>query len=52
MPPFDGKFDFAALFSLMKGTGYSGDCVIELYRSGFERIDQLTDSMHMLERLY
>lgn len=51
MPPFDGKFDFAALFSLMKGTGYSGDCVIELYRSGFERIDQLTDSMRRLEKL-
>ena len=52
IPPFDGKFDFAALFSLMKETGYSGDCVIELYRSGFERADQLADSMHMLERLY
>ena len=51
MPPFDGKFDFAALFSLMKENKYSGDCVIELYRSGFERIDQLTDSMHMLEKL-
>lgn len=36
----------------MKENKYSGDCVIELYRSGFERIDQLTDSMHMLERLY
>ena len=51
MTPFDGKFDFAALFSLMKETGYSGDCVIELYRSGFERIDQLTDSMRRLEKL-
>ncbi len=51
IPPFDGKFDFAALFSLMKETGYSGDCVIELYRSGFERIDQLTDSMRRLEKL-
>lgn len=51
IPPFDGNFDFAALFSLMKENKYSGDCVIELYRSGFERIDQLTDSMYMLKRL-
>lgn len=35
----------------MKENKYSGDCVIELYRSGFERIDQLTDSMYMLKRL-
>lgn len=35
----------------MKENKYSGDCVIELYRSGFERIDQLTDSMRRLEKL-
>lgn len=51
IPPFDGTFDFAALFSLLKNSGYSGDCVIELYRSGFERTEQLTDSMRRLEKL-
>lgn len=51
LPPFDGNFDFAALFSLMRESGYSGDAVIELYRSGFEKSAQLTEAMERLQRL-
>lgn len=51
LPPFDGNFDFVALFSMMKESGYSGDAVIELYRSGFEKTEQLTKAMHELQRL-
>ncbi len=51
LPPFDGTFDFAALFSLMRESGYYGDAVIELYRSGFEKNEQLTKAMHELQRL-
>lgn len=49
--PFDGIFDFAALFALMRENGYSGDSVIELYRSGFEKGEQLTQAMLKLQRL-
>lgn len=51
IPPFEGEFDFRKLFGLMRSSGYGGDCVIELYRSGFETPKQLSRSLAKLETL-
>ena len=44
LPPLSGCFDFAALFSIMRGFDYGGNYIVELYRTGFEGEKELMDS--------
>lgn len=44
IPPLDGGFDFSELFSVMRGFGYDGNYIIELYRCGFNCEYELMES--------
>lgn len=52
MPPGDGRFNFAELFSAMRAQGYTGDYIIELYRHNFSDESQLTDALLLMEKLH
>lgn len=50
--PLTGAFDFAKLFSHLQNVGYEGAYVIELYRSAFSNIEELSESMHKLNDIF
>lgn len=49
--PGKGKTDYAAFFEKLGQCKYTGDSVIELYRTGFEVPDQLAESVKFLNDL-
>lgn len=49
IPPGEGDFDFKKFFETMRGKGYNGDYVIELYRSGFKDVNQLAKSFESIK---
>ncbi len=49
IPPGTGIFDFKRFFDTLKANNYSEDCVIELYRSGFKDINELTKSLNYIK---
>ena len=51
LPPLEGSFDFARLFSRMSEAGYKGKYLIELYSDGYTDKKQLKDSAERLERI-
>lgn len=51
LPPGKGDFDFPPLLQQLKGTGFAGDFVIELYRDGFDTLQDLLDGMAFLNSL-
>ncbi|MDL2324081.1 sugar phosphate isomerase/epimerase [Ruminococcaceae bacterium OttesenSCG-928-A16] len=51
LPPGRGNFNFVPLIQQLKSTGYTGDFVIELYRDGFDTLQDLLDAMAFLNTL-
>lgn len=51
-PPGTGRFDFDTLFAELQRGGFGGDMVVELYRNGFETVDQLETSRQWIERRF
>jgi sugar phosphate isomerase/epimerase len=51
LPPGEGKFDFARLFTAMKALGYQGDYIIELYRQSFKSDSQISDAKRHMEQI-
>ena len=50
--PFSGgNFDFKAFFDMMKGFGFGGDYILELYENGYENDSQLTAALTELKKL-
>lgn len=49
LPPGEGAFDFAALFRLLRQSGYPGSILIELYAGNFQDDAQLLRSKSLLE---
>lgn len=51
--PFSGgSFDFKRFFSAMKGFGYKGKYILELYENGYENDSQLAYAVKELEKLF
>jgi len=51
LPPGNGDFDFARLFTILKNRGYTGDAVIELYRENYGEYEELKKSAAYLEEI-
>ncbi|MDR0314425.1 MAG: sugar phosphate isomerase/epimerase [Oscillospiraceae bacterium] len=51
IPPGEGVFDFKGLCDIMSGHGYSGNYIIELYRSNFKNDNQLTGAYEYLKNI-
>lgn len=51
VPCAGGEFDFARFFDMMKGLGYSGDYIIELYENGYDSDIQLKNAIDELKKL-
>jgi len=51
LPPGTGNFKFKKLFDVMKSADYKGDYVIELYRSNYDKPDELTKALGYLQNL-
>lgn len=51
LPPGTGKFAFKKLFDIMKSVNYSGDYVIELYRSNYGEPEELIKALRYLQNL-
>ncbi len=49
--PGKGNFDFKELIVQLRRLGYSGDLIIELYRDGFETLEDLTNARQYIEQL-
>ena len=45
------NFDFKAFSDMMKGFGFSGDYILELYENGYENDSQLTTALTELKKL-
>ena len=43
-PPFSGSFDFDRFFRTMRGIGYSGAYIVELYRHSFREEREIVES--------
>lgn len=51
LPPGDGDFDIPAFLEKLRGQGFDGDLIIELYRDGFENLPDLLRGMEYLNGL-
>lgn len=51
LPPGEGVFDFPAFFRELKGIGYSGACIIELYRDSYTDEAQIVYAYDFLKNL-
>lgn len=51
LPPASGIFDFKKLFDIMNSANYTGDYVIELYRSNFSEPAELIKSLSYVQNL-
>ncbi len=49
--PGKGFFDFKKLFNEMERAGFNGKYIVELYRSGFGNISELTDALDYMRNL-
>ena len=52
IPPTTGNFDFKSLFDIMNKHKYSGNYIIELYRSGFKDEAELENSYKKVTKIY
>lgn len=48
-PSRNGMFNFGELFTQLKGVGYKGKYIIELYSDGFDTIEDIIQSAHYLQ---
>ena len=51
LPPGSGSFDFEALFHILRDGGFSGDGVVELYRSCFDEVSAVCTSAEKLAQI-
>lgn len=51
IPLGKGDFDFKKLLEVMNSAGYSGDYIIELYRAGFEKSEDLIMALNYIQNL-
>ncbi len=49
--PGQGSFNFLPLLTHLQNTGYSGDLITEVYRSGFDHTEELLQSQQYISRL-
>ncbi len=49
--PGKGVFNFERLFRLLKGVGFDGDMIIEVYKDDFSKDEELTESINYLKNL-
>lgn len=47
--PLNGGFDFGALFSQFKLSGYNGDFIIEVYQNAYNDYNELIESYNLLK---
>lgn len=52
IPVGKGGFDFEKFTQILKNIGYKGNIILELYRSGFGRIDDLKESVEYMESFF
>lgn len=52
VPVGRGRFDFPMFSQKLKKLAYDGDIVLELYRNGFDRLDELKDSVEFMESFF
>lgn len=45
LPTSNGKFDFDQLFKILSYNGFTGNCLIEVYKDNFNTMDDLTSSL-------
>ena len=50
LPPGEGCFDFKGLFSSLNNAGYTGDYMVELYRSSYTKYVQIDNSLIYLKK--
>lgn len=51
LPPGEGNFNFAKLFSILQENNYNGNAVIELYSQNYKSEEQIGKSLHFLVNL-
>lgn len=49
--PGKGKTDYKRIFDILKSNNYSGDFIIEVYRSNFAKLNELIDSYQYVQKL-
>lgn len=49
--PGSGSFDFEKMFAQLKSVGFSGACIVELYRACYHEVEDLVSACKMLEKL-
>ncbi len=52
IPVGQGSFDFKKFSQVLKESHYSGNIVLELYRSGFKNIDELCRSVEHMKKFF
>lgn len=51
IPPLEGRFNFPEFFDKLKGIGYDGKFIIELYDFSYEKDVQIYDSLRKINKL-
>lgn len=51
LPPFEGDNDFKKVVESLKGKGYKGKYIIELYRKNFEKPQQIVDAAVKFDKI-
>ena len=49
--PGKGIFDFEQLFRRLKGVGFNGDMLIEVYKNDYKEISEISQSLDYLREL-
>lgn len=52
IPVGEGSFDFGKFAQTLKDSGYKGNIILELYRSGFEKTEELCRSVEYMEKFF
>ena len=51
LPPFSGLFDFAEFFQTMRGIGYSGAYIVEIYEHSYREEREIVESYQKVQDL-
>ncbi|MBQ0110988.1 MAG: sugar phosphate isomerase/epimerase [Oscillospiraceae bacterium] len=49
--PFNGGFDFAGLFTLLKSVGYDGNYIIEVYKNAYTQKEEIITAYNKLNKI-
>ncbi|MCM1299046.1 MAG: sugar phosphate isomerase/epimerase [Firmicutes bacterium] len=52
IPVGTGSFDFEKFAQMLKESGYKGNIILELYRSGFEKTEELCRSVEYMKKFF